>query len=82
LVRKVIGRDLLEDLDVDERIIFIRIWELDKSRDSAVGIATGYRMEDQRVGVRVPVRARIFTSPCSPDRLWDPPNLISNGYRG
>jgi hypothetical protein len=23
-----------------------------------------------------------FTSPCCPDRLWGPPNLLSNGYRG
>jgi hypothetical protein len=35
-----------------------------KSRDSSVGIATGYRLDDQRVGVRVPVGERIFTSPC------------------
>jgi hypothetical protein len=27
------------------------------SRDSAVGIATGYRLDDQGVGVRVPVGA-------------------------
>jgi hypothetical protein len=32
--------------------------------------------------VRVPVGSRIFTSPCRPDRLWGPPNLLSNGYRG
>jgi hypothetical protein len=30
---------------------------------------TGYRLDDQGVGVRVPVGARIITSPCSPDRL-------------
>jgi hypothetical protein len=23
-----------------------------------------------------------FSSPRRPDRLWDPPNLLSNGYRG
>jgi hypothetical protein len=43
------------------------------SRDSAVGIATGYELDDRGVGVRVPVGARIFTSPCRPDRLWGPP---------
>jgi hypothetical protein len=32
--------------------------------------------------VRLPVWSRIFTSPCRPDRLWGPPNLPSNGYRG
>jgi hypothetical protein len=51
-------------------------------RDSAVGIATGYGLVDQRVRVRVPFVARIFTSPCRPDRLWGPPSLLSNGYRG
>jgi hypothetical protein len=42
---------------------------LHKSRDSAVGIATRYRLDDQGVGVRVPVGARIFTFPCRPDWL-------------
>jgi hypothetical protein len=51
-------------------------------RDSSVGIATGYELDDQRVGVRVSVGARILTSPCPPDRLWGPPSLLSNGYRG
>jgi hypothetical protein len=50
--------------------------------DSAVGLATGYGLDDQGVGVRVPVGARIFTSPCRPDRLWGPPSLLSNGYKG
>jgi hypothetical protein len=34
------------------------------------------------VRVRVPVGSRIFSSPRRPDRLWGPPNLLSNGYRG
>jgi hypothetical protein len=49
---------------------------------SAVGIATGYGMDDREVGVRVPVGSRILTSPCRPDRLWGPPNLLYNGYGG
>jgi hypothetical protein len=49
---------------------------------SAVGIATGYGLNDRGVGVRVPVGSRIFSSPHCPDRLWGPPNLLSNGYRG
>jgi hypothetical protein len=49
---------------------------------SAVGIATGYWLDDWEVGVWVPVVSRIFTSPCCPDRLWGPPNLLYNGYRG
>jgi hypothetical protein len=30
--------------------------------DSAVGIATGYGLDDQGVGIRVPVGSRIFSS--------------------
>jgi hypothetical protein len=46
------------------------------SRDSAVGKATGYGLDAWEVGVRVPVGSRIFTSPCRPDRLCGPPNLL------
>jgi hypothetical protein len=52
------------------------------SRGSVVGIATGYWLDDRGVGVRVPVGSIIFSSPRRPDRLWGPPNLLSNGYRG
>jgi hypothetical protein len=41
-------------------------------RDSSVGIATGYGMDDRGVGVRVPVESRIFTSRYRPARLWGP----------
>jgi hypothetical protein len=40
-----------------------------KSRDRAVGIATGYGLDERGVGVRVPVELRIFSSPRRPDRL-------------
>jgi hypothetical protein len=53
-----------------------------KSRDSSVGIASGYRLDDQGVAIRVPVGSRIFTFPYRPDQIWGPPCLISNGYRG
>jgi hypothetical protein len=46
------------------------------SRDSAVGIATSYWMNDREVGVRVQVGSRIFSSPRRRDRLWGPPNLL------
>jgi hypothetical protein len=39
-------------------------------------------LDDRGVGVRDPVGSRIFSSPRRPDRLWGPPNLLSNGYRG
>jgi hypothetical protein len=61
-------------------ILFIHL-HLGGSRDSAVCIANGYGLDDRRVGVRVPVQPRIFSSRCRPHRLWGPPNLLSNGYR-
>jgi hypothetical protein len=53
-----------------------------RSRDSVVDMATDYGLDDQGVGVRVPVGSRIFSSPRCPDRLWGPPNLLSSGYPG
>jgi hypothetical protein len=46
------------------------------SRDGAFGIVTGYELDDREVRIRVPVRSRIFTSPCLPDRLWSPLSLL------
>jgi hypothetical protein len=63
-------------------VYLIKLQVLYKSRDSVVGIATCYGLDDRGVGVQVPVGERIFTSPNRPDRLWGPPNLLSNGYRG
>jgi hypothetical protein len=48
---------------------------------SAVGIATGYRLDDQEVTVRVPGWSRMFTSPYRNDRLWGPHSLLSNVHR-
>jgi hypothetical protein len=53
-----------------------------RSRNSAVGIATGYGLDDGGVGVRVPVGSRNFSSPRRPDLLWGPLNLLLGGYRG
>jgi hypothetical protein len=52
------------------------------SRDSSVGIATCYGLDDRGVGVRVPVGPRIFPSPRRTGPLWGAPSLLSNGYRG
>jgi hypothetical protein len=46
-------------------------------RDSVVGIATGYGLDDRGVGVRVPVGSRILSSSRRPNRFWGPPNLLS-----
>jgi hypothetical protein len=52
------------------------------SRDSVVGIATGYELDDRGVGVRVPVRSRIFSFPSCPDRLWGHSASYTMGNRG
>jgi hypothetical protein len=52
-----------------------------RSRDSVVGIATGYGLDNRGVGVRIPARTRIFTSPRCPHRLWGLPSLLYNGHR-
>jgi hypothetical protein len=53
-----------------------------RSRDGIIVIATGYGLEDRRIGVRVPVESRIFSSPRRSDRFCGPPNLLSNGLSG
>jgi hypothetical protein len=40
-----------------------------RSRDSVVGMATSYVLDDLGVGVRVPVGSRIFSSPYRTDWL-------------
>jgi hypothetical protein len=41
----------------------------ERNRDSVVGIATGYGLDNGGIGVRVPVGSRIFSSTNHPDRL-------------
>jgi hypothetical protein len=50
--------------------------------NSAADIATDYGLDDRGVGVRVSVESRIFSSSHCPDRVWGPPNFVSNGHRG
>jgi hypothetical protein len=53
--------------DID--LTLLMTWpEVLRNRASAVGTATGHGLDDRRVGGR--------------DRLWGPPNLLSNEYRG
>jgi hypothetical protein len=44
-----------------------------------VAQTSGHGLHDGRVGVRVPVGSRIFTSPCRPDRLLGLPSLLCKG---
>jgi hypothetical protein len=53
-----------------------------RRRNSAVGIATGYWLDDGRVGVEVPVGSRIFSFSRRPDCFWVPTSHLSNMYRG
>jgi hypothetical protein len=52
------------------------------SRDSSVGIATGYDLDDGGIGLLVPVGSSIFSSPCCPDRLWGHPTSYPMSARG
>jgi hypothetical protein len=49
------------------------------SRDSAVGVATGYGLDDSEVGVRVPVGSRIITSPRRPNGFGVHPTSYPKG---
>jgi hypothetical protein len=61
-----------------KRILF-NTENIRRGRDRAVGIATGYGLNN---GVRLPVGSRIFSFPRRKDRLWGPSSLLSNGYQG
>jgi hypothetical protein len=62
--------------------IYICTFAWSKSRDSSVGIATGYGLGDREFGVGVPVGSRMFSSPRFPDRLWGPPASYPMGTGG
>jgi hypothetical protein len=51
-----------------------------KSRDSSVGIALGYGLDDR--GSISGGCFEFFCKPPRPERLWGPPSLLSNGYQG
>jgi hypothetical protein len=61
-------------------VIMVGIIHFLTRRDSSVGIATGYRLDDRG---SIPGGGwEFFSSTPCPDRFWGPPSLISNGYRG
>jgi hypothetical protein len=47
-----------------------------------VSIVSDYGLDDRAIGVRSPAGAKDFSSNLCPYRLWDPPSLLYNGYRG
>jgi hypothetical protein len=51
----------------------------DWSRDSLVGMALSYGLDDRGSRVRMPAGAG--NSPPRPERLWGPPSLLPNGYQ-
>jgi hypothetical protein len=46
--------------------VLVLLYTLTVSRDSSVGIATGYELDHRGVGVRVPVGSRLFTTSSTP----------------
>jgi hypothetical protein len=66
-------------MDVQIRIFLTTAQVGCVSRDISMVITTGYRLEGQG---SIPGSERLFSSPHHPDRLWGPPSLLSNGYRG
>jgi hypothetical protein len=88
--RRLVCHDIPEDRTLHNHwcenlksyaVIFYHINTRQRSRDSVVGIATGYGLDDPGVGVWVLVGSRIFSSPRCPGRLWAPPSLLSSGYQ-
>jgi hypothetical protein len=50
---------------------------------SSGSIVSGYGLNDRAIEVRSPAEAKgFFLYPLCPDRLWGPPSLLYNGYRG
>jgi hypothetical protein len=58
----------------------VRSSETKKSRDSSVGIATDYGLDDRMTGVRIPTGLGIFLFGTLPDRLWGPPSPVRSRY--
>jgi hypothetical protein len=64
-----------------------RCWTLYRtisgSQVSSGSIVSDYGLDNRAIGIQSPAEAKEFSSVLlCPDRLWDPPTLLSNGYRG
>jgi hypothetical protein len=54
-----------------------------RSRVSSGSIVSDYGLDDRANRGSTPARDKgFFLQPLSPDRLWGPPSLLYNGYRG
>lgn len=53
-----------------------------RNRDSAVSVATGYRLDNRGVEIQVQVGARFFSSLSCPGQFWSPPSLLFSVYKG
>jgi hypothetical protein len=50
---------------------------------SSVSVVSSYRLDDRANVIRSPAEAKGFLFyPLCPDRLWGPPSVLYNGYRG
>jgi hypothetical protein len=76
----LIGSSNAKHRDRQTFVLFYVLFHM--SRDSSVGVATGYWLDGREAGVRIPVGSRLFSSPRRPHRLWSPHSLLSNAYRG
>jgi hypothetical protein len=61
---------------------FLILYTVGRSRDSVVGIGTGYGLDDRRAGVRVPIGSRIFSSPRCLTGSGDHPTSYTMGTGG
>jgi hypothetical protein len=67
----------------DDQLEYSKLF-ITRNRDSSVGIALGYGLDDYRgPRVRFPTGAGNFSLHHRvPERLWGPPSLLSVGYEG
>jgi hypothetical protein len=64
------------EIDLQKKGLFIEsLGGKEESRDSSVGIATDYGLDDRLIGVRIVGGWEFFSSTPRPDRLWGPPSI-------
>jgi hypothetical protein len=70
----MIGRTLNPEIHRNHYLKFLSI--------TAQSVQQLCGIDRRGVGFRVPVRSKIFTSPCRPDHLWGQPSFLLNWHRG